>query len=129
MMPRNAAGIAKESPYVRWATIAPPQYAEANKTPSIDDFGIINITPQKIEITLIGKRSFKRPALYNPSIISSAPTLINFKNPAKKRIVPENINIERPIKLNLHIKMDNFLNGDTGTTVIFISIQRTYNLW
>ena len=53
---------------------------------------------------LIGKRSFKRPALSNPSIISSSPTLINFKNPTKKRIVPENINTERPINLKYTLK-------------------------
>ena len=120
MRPRNAAGKAKESSYVRCAAIAPPQYAEANKTPTTDNFGIISKKLQKIEIMLIGKRSLKRPALSNPSIISSSPTLINFKNPAKKRIVPENINTERPINLNLHIKVDNYSKGNTGTTITFI---------
>ncbi len=105
--------------------MAPPQYAVANKIPIVDNFGTTSKIPMKTERTLIGIRYFSKLAFSNPSIISSAPKLINFKNPAKKRIVPENINIERPINLNLHIKIKNCLNGDTGTTITLISSQRT----
>ena len=54
--PRNVAGIRKESSYVKWATIAPPQYAEDMSRPNFQIGRMIKRKPQEMESKLMGIR-------------------------------------------------------------------------
>ncbi len=54
--PRNVAGIRKESSYVKWATIAPPQYAEDMSRPNFQIGRMIKRRPQEMESKLMGIR-------------------------------------------------------------------------